>query len=671
MAKMSALLMGVSVGEMAFRMIDVRDDSGMMIRLRIAFRDLAEVLEQVTREPVFQDFLVTSSLQDKIPAYLAKTVAAGGLHVPGSMFRTLYIVQVCAWKTRQRAAGQAVLFLEQRPWITVIGRYAADSGVEVVPVQSELNLRAKLRRLAPAQFVGFLRLLRYRLTWKHTLTTIAQRRRIGREAVRNEPDVDSTQVGKPDPRSAPKIAVEYYGQLNLNHAARHSELFFWQQSPLNGSDMLVTFSGPAYFLDEPTWTELKEHDIGAVVLHPGATNIPTVPVFKSEGRRTQNLRLGISTWRGKAEWKWLAEQVNTYQTSREYWSDLLAAYGVKVFVTWYKNDATHLAICDALQSLGGVTAIYQRSYESVSSPLTAVDVDLLFGYSQYSAQIERGSNSRIRYHVATGYLGDHRFPLVLSMAQTTRHRLRRHGATKIVALFDENALDDERWNWGHQPARESYAFILEKVLSEPWLGLVVKPKVPRTLRRRLGPVAELLERAEETGRCYVYEDGGTIQGSYPPAIAGLAADVAVHIHINAGSAAIDAALAGVPTLVLDREGWSVSPFYRLGAGQVVFTDWEELWEACVRQWSAPDGSGKLGDWSPMLDDLDPFRDGRAAERMGTYIQWLMQGFKVGLDRETVMAEAAERYCSIWGSDKITQLSGEPTRPLATDPSGRT
>ena len=59
----------------------------------------------------------------------------------------------------------------------------------------------------------------------------------------------------------------------------------------------------------------------------------------------------------------------------------------------------------------------------------------------------------------------------------------------------------------------------------------------------------------------------------------------------------------------------------------------------------------------MLDHLDPFRDGRAAERMGTYIQWLIEGFKAGLDRETVMADAAERYCANWGSDKITEVNG--------------
>ena len=66
----------------------------------------------------------------------------------------------------------------------------------------------------------------------------------------------------------------------------------------------------------------------------------------------------------------------------------------------------------------------------------------------------------------------------------------------------------------------------------------------------------------------------------------------------------------------------------------------------------------------MLDELDPFRDGRAAERMGTYLQWLLEGFRAGLDRETVMADAAERYTAAWGKDKVMQVNARPGVPDA-------
>ena len=134
-----------------------------------------------------------------------------------------------------------------------------------------------------------------------------------------------------------------------------------------------------------------------------------------------------------------------------------------------------------------------------------------------------------------------------------------------------------------------------------------------------------------------------MQSSYPPAVAALAADIAVHGYISTVTAGMESALAGTPTLLLDREGWSVSSLYNLGVGRVVFKDWDDLWKACQEHWQTEQGIPGLGDWSSMMNDFDPFRDGRAAERMGTYLNWILGGFKAKLPRETILADAAERY----------------------------
>jgi hypothetical protein len=288
-----------------------------------------------------------------------------------------------------------------------------------------------------------------------------------------------------------------------------------------------------------------------------------------------------------------------------------------------------------------------------------VAADLFFGFSPAGAEAARRSGSTIPYYVIIGYVGDHRFPLLRETAHRIRQSLSAHGAKRVLAFFDENSLDDPRWHTGHDPQREHYTFLLEQVLKYPWLGLILKPKVPLTLRARLGPVAALLERAQATGRCVLF-DRGTIKGSYPPAAAALAADVAIHGHLWALTAGMEAALSGVPSLLLDGERWSRSPFHRLRLemGQVVFEDWEGLWRACQEHWGSSRGMPGFGDWSMVLDECDPFRDGLAAQRMGTYLQWLLEGFKAGLSRETVMADAAQRYRSRWGGDKVCEIGSQ-------------
>ena len=66
----------------------------------------------------------------------------------------------------------------------------------------------------------------------------------------------------------------------------------------------------------------------------------------------------------------------------------------------------------------------------------------------------------------------------------------------------------------------------------------------------------------------------------------------------------------------------------------------------------PNGIPGFGDWSPIINDLDPFRDGKAAQRMGNYLNWLIQGFDEGLGRNDVMENATEKYRKQWGNDKV-------------------
>ena len=58
---------------------------------------------------------------------------------------------------------------------------------------------------------------------------------------------------------------------------------------------------------------------------------------------------------------------------------------------------------------------------------------------------------------------------------------------------------------------------------------------------------------------------------------------------------------------------------------------------------------RLGNWSPLLDEMDPFRDGRGAERMETYFDWLIKGFDQGLNRDTVLQMQQETIVNSGGT----------------------
>ena len=65
-------------------------------------------------------------------------------------------------------------------------------------------------------------------------------------------------------KSCFRIGVQYQGQFNLKNPDLYSDLFFWQQSSLEGSDLALIFSSDRDPLDQEKWLELQEFGIGAI-----------------------------------------------------------------------------------------------------------------------------------------------------------------------------------------------------------------------------------------------------------------------------------------------------------------------------------------------------------------------------------------------------------------------
>lgn len=656
LAKITGRLIGIGVSRFRFRLRDVRGKSGTLARLQNLYWDMAEFREYLIAEPTFQMLAENGLLPDRTRTYLIKAATSGEPGQRGTVNHSMFMVRVCAWENeRQNSGAVPVLFIGRIAWFESLRRYAATLGVSVTATQPGFNLSTALRRLLPAKIEYILRLAR------HRRTSAVVRVLFGRQSadLAGSPS-NATANGAEQAQKNVKamIAIEGVGPPHLDRIDLQSDLFFWQQSSLAGANILATFGIPHAPLDDQAWDEYQSHDMSAIALHPAATTVPSAPVLTTVHEQEWSLDVPQSFFGYQTELKWVKEQISNYHRLKALWQGICIQYNVKVFLTQAKYDASHCAIADALKATGGIAAVYQRAFESQAAVETTIDADIVFGFSPKVAEVERLSGSEIPYHVATGFPADHRFPHLKEDSKALREKLEQNGAKHIIAFFDENSMDDERWHTGHPYMQENFNFLLQKVLSNPWFGLVIKPKIPRNLRNRLGAVAETLKQAEDTGRCYVYDDD-SFRGVHTPAAAALAADVAVHSHLSGGTAAMEAALAGIPSLLMDRDGWSVSPLHQLREQPVAFSQWDDLWNACIRHWfDEPDLPG-FGDWSPMMGDFDPFQDGRAAERMGTYLQWLVEGFESGQDRETIMAEAAKRYCDLWGTDKITQVTNEP------------
>lgn len=618
----------------------MHDATGKLLWLRMYYEDMANALSFVKRQSEFRDFADGQGVSRNLRMYLAKQVLPGSLVIfQDGLWRALYVLHACIWEAAHfgTTSRSVVVFLESRPWMKAFCEYASQvTGATVCAVESVPVLRPLLARLLRRD----IRLWRERI-----VRAISGGRKAPFEHSRKNP--------------APRIGLQYYGHFNLDQPERHSDFFFWQQSQMPGESLVALFEIPADPLDRARMDQLSQHGISAVALRHDATTLgPETVCAPTQLIRSLAACIKVTAGaRRRNEVWWLRSEARAFTLQKHYWHDVFRSNNVKVFVSWFKYNAEHCAVAEALNMLDGVLAIYQRSYEGNGTVQAALSADVCFVFSKTAAGTESAAGSAIDYCVVTGYLGDHRFGPSREAAAPVRASLQAAGASYVAAYFDENSGDDGRWILGHERERRNYAFILAKVLDDPAFGLVLKPKSPRTLRKRLGDTAATLDRALKTGRCHIYEDG-PLQGSTPPVQAALAADLTIHGSVAAATAGVEAALAGARVVLLDDDGWSISPLNRLGRQRVIFDDWNSLWSTWAAYRREPSNVNGFADWSPVLDDLDPFRDGRGAERMGVYLQWLVDGYNDGHSKSKVLAAAADRYKAIWGSDKVFRVDAE-------------
>ncbi len=657
LARLTSPWVRTEIQELQFELIEVRDDAGDLIEERLRFVDFFEVLDAIERSRVWESLTQDIPVGSTLRTYLTKSAVI-------AVRRKLLLVLIAAWKARQIDAACVVLFLEKQPWLFALHQYAARNGVELVdvyPSMSWRNLttsstisgdwrqRTHEKYFLSPESIEFIRQLYYRAL--HFWIGLKRSSHVAGNVATLGHDENSG--SRLNPGSRFKVTLDARGPLRLEHPELNSDLFFVQRSELNPSDTLILIKSQ---VNSEVLGHLRSEGVSTLALHPDAADEPRVNLYV--GADIQRKVFPKNRASQEPEGRWVEELKTKYSVQRRYWSNLFEATKTRVYCTWWRFDGEQAVIAAGMREAGGVVAVYPRAFNPMATPLTAVNADVAFAYGSESYGVEERSGSRIQYDIVVGYIGDHRFELLRPEAERVRQNILRNGATRILAYFDENSIDGSRWHTGHDFMRTNYQFVLERVLQEPWFGLIIKPKAPATLRRRLGPIAELVTAAERTGRCHVY-DMGSDTGDYPPAVAALSADVAVHGHLVAATAGLESALVGVPTLLLDREGWSRSPLYELGPS-VVFGDWMDLWTMVREHWGKASVPG-FGNWSPLLERLDPFRDGRAAERMGTFIHWLLEGFNRGQEREEALAGAAARYGDLWGDDYVRPVGLKSVR----------
>jgi len=336
-----------------------------------------------------------------------------------------------------------------------------------------------------------------------------------------------------------------------------------------------------------------------------------------------------------------------------YWYEFFLSNRVRVNVGTLNTSVGQVL---AMDHLGGVTMAYQYSSSNSFYPtkLISAGENIQFVFSSIFVDLYKAIKAPVDYVVKTGFIYDGAIRELsrLNRVVEMRGKLQGNGAKFIICFFDENTVN--RWDilCSDDDSVRDYEYLLKWLLDDPTLGIVFKPKISANLFERIYSISKLIDHARQTGRCEFFTSE-MLYGNIFPAEAALSADICIGKLVGT-SAALEARLAGTPTILVDTEGLKSHPFYQWGKGRVLFENWVSLRQAVEQYRANAESESQLGDWNPELAELDPFQDGQAGLRMGNYVFWVYNALKKGIHRNQAMAEAAAKYAKHWGDNHVTQ-----------------
>ncbi len=543
---------------------------------------------------------------------------------------------------------EGALFIERTQWFSYLAAYAHSRGITLRGYRCGSGLKEIVE------------------TWRRLFWTLGKRLpgmykgvlgRLRRLATPAISAVSSDAANATGRSTASTIAIRYgYRKLSFDRAER-SEFFWLEGSGISYSEVLLY----DYFTEKPLDVEtLKQISSRGIRLVGRGTGIaewfPTAETFGVFAKTVLKLLWRFTTCGLRGRWVSLyyVRGLLALTVDYAYWYGFFSANRVRVNVGTLNGSVGQVL---ALDALNGISVAYQYSMSNITSPTTLLSAGehVQFVFSPLFETLWRRIEAPVDRFVCTGFIYDSAIPAVRNLTRISEARkgLQENGARFIICFFDENSLD--RWDLFHwdKDAADDYEYLLKWLLDDPSLGVVFKPKKSSNLFQRISRLSTLLAQAERTGRC-LFLTSDTLVGSTYPAEAALISDLCLG-WITGSTAAIEARLAGVPTVLIDPVGFHSHPFYSWGRGRIIFEGWESLRLAVEKFRDAPSSHPEFGDWTPGLHELDPFRDGQASVRLGLYTGWVYDALKQGASMESALSSAGERFAQRWGDSLAMRI----------------
>ncbi len=621
----------------------VRDDDGesRLVQIRMdGLRICNTIVRKELREHPFINGICADWDNDRVLLFLRKSIA--GMFVSGGVINECKRIALTDWVVKTQLhprPAQGALLIRRNKWFSYLKEYA-----QTYPIRL-FGYRGGIGTAFSEGYPLILRAMRRLVRVAGKSKEKIRQKAAGKAASTKGPD----RAPIPSP-SGPTLAVKYMGGRFSLDPGKRSELFWVNGSGIPGREILFynVFSDAS--IDSETLSQLKEQGIRLYGTGQGMTEWEsTATLYTVLLRKICHIAVAYLRCLLFGHWVSLYYVRQFVGLARDYayWYDFYDSNHVMIDVSAIKMTAGQVL---ALEAIKGISVAYQYSISNFY-PLVGLNAgeDIQFLISRSFERLWHELEAPVGTFVETGYIYDGIFN-TLGTSDTAFKVGKQFEENKVafrMCFFDESS--NNRWDVSgtHEKAAGNYEFLLKWLMDDASLGMVFKPKRSREVFQRIVSISTLIQEARKTGRCIFLLDDTDLGSTYP-AEAATMADLCIGM-LTGTTAAFEAQLAGVPAVLIDVDGYYSHPFYAWGRGTTVFDSWESLRNAVERYRIDPESYSKFGDWTPGLDGLDPYRDGQAGVRMGSYIHWVYKELKRGMKKENAIKIATDRYSQKWST----------------------
>ena len=415
-------------------------------------------------------------------------------------------------------------------------------------------------------------------------------------------------------------------------------------STISSDRVILCFNQRGYPFRKDTLSNLEKEGFRWVSLVPGAVE-GFAPIWRPGPTRSKTVtqyRHAVNNSNAKDLLeRWVARAAVSLLSRVDYWRTFFSQHGIQVYLLYSVDVEDNIAKRIAIALEGGVLIFLQRSHVVARGDAVGRRAGhVVFSWGDPESVVSHENENYNENFVITGFIGENSFADGEVQGQEYRQRLMQRGARFAITLFDNGYSPEIMFS--RSTLVLFYRHFLTWVLEGKDNGLVIKPKRD-AIPRGLSEIRDLVAAAEATGRCLILSQE---EGAHTAAFA---ADLSV--GLGHSSASVISAIAGCRAVHCDLGRTPDHPLASWGLGRLLFYDLESLASAIESHKEDP-GRSALGDFTPVMDDLDPFRDGRAGERIENYLHWLLEAFDAGYGRDAAIEQANQQYARAWGSDKV-------------------